>query len=541
VLAPAPPPDWVAAAVAAPEDDSLPANANFETMYLWHSLTEGDADLDAAEVLSMAHSSGLAAMERKHSSGDGDDEAEDDLLPVDEDGTEGEEGEQLVGDTDESAMVEEDDDEDEDMDEDDENDVEDDEDEVDADGDEEEDYGRAKTDAELAELPVQVKPLHKHSFTNLRTATCSYLCESLKQDKWRQVYKSPSLMLLRWYSYDRYKHLKRSVVSHIGPGSTCIGGGKGTQLKCRQEFARRSGCEYNSLAVQPLQFNLQNTTDCRAFFRAVEQDPQRVWIRKPGNSQNGRGVSVLRGTSSSLKSLRSCKKKIKDGLFMQAYVEQPLLLEGRKFDVRTYLLVASIDPVLVFYHDGFARLAERPFALDSAESLADAKIHVTNAVRQTSDRPFLGFDKLARRLTVEHGLPADFLDVKFRPRAREVSKMLVHAAGTERRRGRFQVFAMDWLIDRRGGVHLLEVNGDTSMASFQGTGLTPRIWTTMLDLVEKLHTAPAKLRIPRRQQRGRLFRHGRWELVYNEVADDGDAPAAYNPCTALAPEPGPDV
>ena len=40
--------------------------------------------------------------------------------------------------------------------------------------------------------------------------------------------------------------------------------------------------------------------------------------------------------------------------FVMEYID-PALLDGHKFDLRSYLLVASLNPLLVFYHDGFVR------------------------------------------------------------------------------------------------------------------------------------------------------------------------------------------
>ncbi len=40
---------------------------------------------------------------------------------------------------------------------------------------------------------------------------------------------------------------------------------------------------------------------------------------------------------------------------IQRYIPSPLLLEGRKFDLRVYMLVASYAPLTAYYHDGYVR------------------------------------------------------------------------------------------------------------------------------------------------------------------------------------------
>lgn len=38
------------------------------------------------------------------------------------------------------------------------------------------------------------------------------------------------------------------------------------------------------------------------------------------------------------------------------YIQNPLLLKGRKFDVRSYLLIACTTPYMVFFRHGYVRL-----------------------------------------------------------------------------------------------------------------------------------------------------------------------------------------
>ena len=57
------------------------------------------------------------------------------------------------------------------------------------------------------------------------------------------------------------------------------------------------------------------------------------------------------------------------------YISNPLLIEGRKFDIRVYmLLIAGEKSIHGFYRDGYIRLSCLPY---DAKSM-DVTIHLTN-------------------------------------------------------------------------------------------------------------------------------------------------------------------
>jgi len=63
-------------------------------------------------------------------------------------------------------------------------------------------------------------------------------------------------------------------------------------------------------------------------------------------------------------------------IVVQRYVENPLLVEGRKFDIRAYMLVVCMKPYLVLYNHGYVRLSLNQYTTEGFEK--DLITHLTN-------------------------------------------------------------------------------------------------------------------------------------------------------------------
>ena len=54
------------------------------------------------------------------------------------------------------------------------------------------------------------------------------------------------------------------------------------------------------------------------------------------------------------------------------------LADGHKFDLRLYVVVTSLDPLLIYlYGDGLVRFATKPYSTDP-DSLEEKFVHLTN-------------------------------------------------------------------------------------------------------------------------------------------------------------------
>ena len=93
--------------------------------------------------------------------------------------------------------------------------------------------------------------------------------------------------------------------------------------------------------------------DYNQFYSKYYADKQAMWIVKPCNSSQGKGIFML-------DSLSSLPKV--EGCVVSRYIHNPLLINELKFDLRIYVLVTGFDPLKIYiYDEGLARFASEPY------------------------------------------------------------------------------------------------------------------------------------------------------------------------------------
>lgn len=102
------------------------------------------------------------------------------------------------------------------------------------------------------------------------------------------------------------------------------------------------------------------------FYTEFQGQKPSKWIIKPPASCQGRGIYIV----DSLK-----KVPTDESCIISKYIENPLLINALKSDLRVYVLVTCFEPLRVYvYSEGLVRFASEPFTLDKNVKFA----HLTN-------------------------------------------------------------------------------------------------------------------------------------------------------------------
>lgn len=125
--------------------------------------------------------------------------------------------------------------------------------------------------------------------------------------------------------------------------------------------------------------------------------PREKWIIKPASKSQGQGITIIQSKEELKRVIDDIRRPDPQTMILRfqqqqpvpieyfvasKYIEKPLLIGGKKFDLRIYVLVTSFKPLKVFlYEHSFARFCSEAYNPDdhSEESL---HTHLTNVAIQ---------------------------------------------------------------------------------------------------------------------------------------------------------------
>ncbi|XP_050422044.1 polyglutamylase complex subunit TTLL1-like [Adelges cooleyi] len=118
-----------------------------------------------------------------------------------------------------------------------------------------------------------------------------------------------------------------------------------------------------------------------------------MWIMKPSGRCRGAGIFLINKLAKLRKWARESKEPYnpnapRETYVVSRYVERPLLIGGRKFDLRIYVLVTSFRPLKAYmYKSGFCRFCTEKYTTD-LDDIDNVLVHLTNVSVQKTGREY---------------------------------------------------------------------------------------------------------------------------------------------------------
>lgn len=226
----------------------------------------------------------------------------------------------------------------------------------------------------------------------------------------------------------------------------------------------------------PITYNIPN--DLAMFEEEFRRQPGSTWIVKPTSRSQGRGIFLINRLSQLKKWLKERKEldefegvMMMNSFVVSKYIRDPLLIGGKKFDLRLYVLVTSFKPLVAYLHDqGFARFCATRYV---ANALSDEDLcsHLTNVALQKGEKEYNashgGKWTLANLLLFIQGrfgaAAADWLmhgiEFVIYHSLRALESVMFND------RHCFELYGYDILVDSQLRPHLIEVNSSPSLST----------------------------------------------------------------------------
>ncbi|KAL0274184.1 UNVERIFIED_CONTAM: hypothetical protein PYX00_006665 [Menopon gallinae] len=232
--------------------------------------------------------------------------------------------------------------------------------------------------------------------------------------------------------------------------------------------------KYLYLDFVPVTFVLP--ADYNMFVEEYRKNPQSTWIMKPCGKSQGAGIFLINKLSKLKKWSRESKTPfnptlVKESYVISKYIDNPLLIGGKKFDLRLYVLVSSFRPLKAYlFKHGFCRFCTLKYDT-SIQELDNMYVHLTNVSIQKHGGEYNSMHggKLSvqnLRLYLESTRGKAVTERLFTA----ISWLIVHSLKAvssvmANDRHCFECYGYDIIIDNKLKPWLIEVNASPSLTS----------------------------------------------------------------------------
>jgi len=190
-----------------------------------------------------------------------------------------------------------------------------------------------------------------------------------------------------------------------------------------------------------------------------------IWIVKPAGSSRGRGIQMF----DNLKQIMEYANSRELQYVVQKYIENPMIIMNRKFDIRQWVLVTNINPLTVwFYHECYIRFGAVEYHL---ENFDNKFMHLTN---NSVTKYFTGntnqiegnmWDQPTFVNYLQQKYGTDIFFTKIQPMMKKIVVWSLESVQDSiiHRKNSMELFGYDFMIDELGNPWLIEVNSSPAM------------------------------------------------------------------------------
>lgn len=246
--------------------------------------------------------------------------------------------------------------------------------------------------------------------------------------------------------------------------------------KCGSLTVKHLDGTFSNLNFIPVTFMLP--ADYNLFVDEYRRVGPSTWIVKPVGKSNGSGIFLINNLAKiakwtkKIKNRKSTNPANKESYVISKYINNPLLIDGKKFDLRFYVLVTTFRPLKAYlFKFGFCRFCTIKYNSNVAD-IENLLVHLTNVSLQKRGKQYnsshggkLSIQNL--RLFLESTRGKAVTDALFD----DIVQLIVHSLKSvntiimSNDKHCFECYGYDIIVDNDLKPWLIEVNSSPSLTT----------------------------------------------------------------------------